>query len=297
MQTTSILIPPGQITARQYAGRDKAIVHGVPVCDPVIVDNIAAAYDPRLFEPVKVCAMPGGRYELVDGHHRFAAALVLGLDAIPALVIESTGEADRLGLQVAANNARAKDDPETLGSCFIQLMAAGKTEAQAAADIGVKLATARKYKALAQAPEALREWHRDGSLPLEVVAMICDKPIAPGSMRKLAELYRREKAQRPKFKPEGFRLYVDEFTRQLLERKPAAVQSLLINEDEDADESAAIERADKAVARRRVLDFENQVKAGLEALADPDVAAAIFARLDDSSFAAAMRFRDKGVAA
>lgn len=297
MQTTTILIPPGQITARQYAGRDKAIIHGVPVGDSGIVETIVATYDPRQFEPLKVRIIGPGKYELVDGHHRLAAALMLGLAEVEAIPIEFTGEADRRAFQVAMNNARAKDDPETLGHQFIDLLALGKTEAEAAAAIGVKLATARKYKALAQAPEALREWHRDGSLPLEVVAMICDKPIAPGSMRKLAELYRREKAQRPKFKPEGFRLYVDEFTRQLLERKPAAVQSLLVNEDEDVDESAAIDRADKAVARRRVLDFENQVKAGLEALADPDVAAAIFARLDDSSFAAAMRFRDKGAAA
>ena len=297
MQTATILIPPGQITARQYAGRDKATVHGVPVCDTTIVENIAADFDAMKFEPVKVTACESGGYELVDGHHRFAAALQIGLAEIPAIVVQFASDAERRGYQSAMNNARALDTAETKGNLFIQDLADGTPEAKAASNIGVKLSTARKYAALAQSPQALRDWYNAGAIPLEVIAMIGEKPIAPGSKRKLAELYMREKAQRPKFKPEGFRLYVDEFTRQLLERKPAPVQSLLVSDDEDADESAAIDRADKAVARRRVLDFENQVKAGLDALADPEVAAAIFARLDDSAFAAAMRFRREGAAA
>ena len=297
MQTTTILIPPGQITARQYAGRDKATVQGVPVCDTTIVDNIAAQYDPDKFEAVRVTVGASGGYDLVDGHHRLAAALQLGLDTIPAMIVHFASDAERRGYQSAMNNARALDTPETKGALFIAALADGVSEDKAAADIGVKLGTARKYAALAQAPEALREWYRAGAIPLEVIAMIGEKPIAPGSMRKLAELYMREKAQRPKFKPEGFRLYVDEFTRQLLERKPAAVQSLLVNEDEDADESAAIDRADKAVARRRVLDFENQVKAALDAVADLDVAAAFGSRLDDSTFAAIARFREKAAVA
>jgi ParB-like chromosome segregation protein Spo0J len=227
---STILIPPGAITAHQYAGRDKAIVHGIPVGDPVIVENIAAEYDARKFEPVKVSETGPGAYELVDGHHRLAAALALGLDVIPAIVVQFTSDADRRGFQSAMNNARALDTAETKGNLFIQALADGTPEAKAAADIGVKLATARKYQALAQSPAELRAWYNDGRIPLEVIAMIGEKPIAPGSKRKLAELYMREKAVRPKFKPEGFRLYVDEFTRQLLERKPAPVQSLLLNE-------------------------------------------------------------------
>jgi len=244
------------------------------------VRGIAEAYDPRLFEPVKVRDLGGGKYELLDGHHRLAAVKLLKLDAIPAIVVESTDDSDRLALQVAANNARAKDDPETLGNCYRQLLDLGKSEAEAARAIGVTAGTAKRYLALTEVTAELRDWYRDGRLPLEVIAMIAEHELSPGAQRKLAEAYIREKAQHPKFQPVDFRLFVDEFSRQLLAGSPTSTQTLLVNPDEDPAELQAIERAEKALARQKAIDLEKRIKRALDLLSDPQVAEAVAARLD-----------------
>lgn len=278
MKDTTLRISPDSITARQYAGRDRDTVCGVPVGDAVIVQNIADAYDPRLFEPVKVRETGAGKYELVDGHHRLAAAKMLKLDSIPAIAVEFTSDADRLAVQVGANNARAKDSPETLGNLFARMQADGKSETEAARYIGVTVATARKYATLADSPDVIREWYADGRLPLEVIAMIGEYEVKPGAFRRLAEYYIREKAQHPKFQPADFRLFVDEFTRQLAADPPKYSQTSLLNADEDPAEIAAIERAEAKLDRQRLVDFEKRVKRVLADLADPEIAAAVLAR-------------------
>lgn len=278
MNENLLRIPPDSITARQYAGRDRDTICDVPIGDAVIVQGIADAYDPRLFEPVKVRDLGAGKYELVDGHHRLAAARLLKLDSIPAIVVEFTSDADRLAVQVGANNARAKDSPETLGQCFARLQDGGKSETEAARSVGVTVATARKYAALAESPDVIREWYRDGRLPLETVAMISEHPISAGAMRRLAEAYIREKAQHPKFQPADFRLFTDEFVCQLLAAPPAMTQTSLLNADEDPAEIAAIERATAKLDRQKRVDFEKVVKRVLADLADPEVAAAVAAR-------------------
>jgi len=164
MNENLLRIPPDSISARQYAGRDREIISDVPIGDAVIVQGIADAYDPRLFEPVKVRDLGAGKYELVDGHHRLAAAKLLKLDSIPAIVVEFSSDADRLAVQVAANNARAKDSPETLGRLFARMQGGGTSESEAAHAVGVTVATARKYATLADAPDVIREWYRDGRL-------------------------------------------------------------------------------------------------------------------------------------
>ncbi len=52
------------------------------------VDRIAAAMMSRRdFSPIYVVALPDGKFEMRDGHHRLAAARRLGAVAIPALIV------------------------------------------------------------------------------------------------------------------------------------------------------------------------------------------------------------------
>jgi len=115
-------------------------------------------------------------------------------------------------------------------------------------------------------------------LPLETVAMISEHPISAGAMRRLAEAYIREKAQHPKFQPADFRLFCDEFARQLMAAPPAMTQTSLLNTEEDPAEIEAIERAAAKLDRQKRVDFEKVVKRVLADLADPEVARAVHTR-------------------
>lgn len=51
------------------------------------VERIAAEFDWSLFSPVIVAPVAGGRYAIIDGQHRAAAALLVGEKSVPAMVV------------------------------------------------------------------------------------------------------------------------------------------------------------------------------------------------------------------
>ncbi|VTZ52510.1 Chromosome partitioning protein ParB [Methylocella tundrae] len=90
------------------------------------VRGIAANFSWMKFAPVVVCPVQGGAYAIVDGQHRTTAALTIGIDSVPCLIIQAdrkqqaesfrainagTVKVNRLAIYRAS---RAAGDPEAL---------------------------------------------------------------------------------------------------------------------------------------------------------------------------------------
>lgn len=76
-------------------------------------DQLCAAIARAGFlQPVLLREMEDGSHECVDGHHRLRAAQIVGLDEVPAVVLEVGDDAHALAdaLQLGMNNLRGEVD-------------------------------------------------------------------------------------------------------------------------------------------------------------------------------------------
>lgn len=83
---------------------DRSYQRGLSRRSERLVERIARGFDPAAFG-VLTCRPEGDLVEVIDGQHRALAALAIGLEAVPALVLDGAGAArflavnsDRLGL-------------------------------------------------------------------------------------------------------------------------------------------------------------------------------------------------------
>lgn len=53
-----------------------------------VIQRIAAEFDWAMFVPVMAAPMHGGGFALIDGQHRAHAALMVGLDRVPAMIVD-----------------------------------------------------------------------------------------------------------------------------------------------------------------------------------------------------------------
>lgn len=68
---------------------DETYQHPLAASNWLIIRRIAEAFDWAKFTPVMVAAIPGGGfYALIDGQHRAHAAALVGLDHIPAMIVD-----------------------------------------------------------------------------------------------------------------------------------------------------------------------------------------------------------------
>jgi len=71
--------------------------------------------------PVVVRPLGDGTYELVDGEHRWKAAVELGLTHIPAVVLEEYEDAEAKALSIALNEIKGKADAPRLAAVLYDL--------------------------------------------------------------------------------------------------------------------------------------------------------------------------------
>lgn len=74
-------------------------------------------------QPVLVRELAGGRYEIVDGHHRTRAARELGMSHLPAIVFDgSVGAADAARIAIAMNRLRGELRLGEVAEIFAELV-------------------------------------------------------------------------------------------------------------------------------------------------------------------------------
>lgn len=86
----------------------------------LLVSNIREV---GFIDPVAVCPLPGGRYRIVNGEHRWRAAKVLGMKEIPVVVLEDWEEDLQKAQTVKLNILRGKLDPVKFSKLFDSMAA------------------------------------------------------------------------------------------------------------------------------------------------------------------------------
>lgn len=130
------------------------------------VEKIAAEFDWSCFAPLIVAPAVGGRYALIDGQHRATAALLVGEDSAPAMIViaDKTRQAKSFA---AINGTVTKMSPLAL---YRAARAAGDAEALAVDEVasrcGVRVLTyplviERMKPGDCTAPSTLLKAHRD----------------------------------------------------------------------------------------------------------------------------------------
>jgi hypothetical protein len=82
--------------------------------NPKRVARIADAWDPDLAGAITVGVGTDGKRYVLDGYHRVTAARAVGVEELPAFIIENVTKADRARLFVDLNSSRKAVDEETL---------------------------------------------------------------------------------------------------------------------------------------------------------------------------------------
>ena len=120
-------VPTASLVHDNYRDLDKAHVSRIAA-------NMAAqGYDDEY--RLRVRPLSTDRWQIVDGHHRAAAAVAANLKTVPVVVVrEASGSALRLQ-QLRANMANRQDDDVTLAETFQRLIDDGQTVEDIAAAI------------------------------------------------------------------------------------------------------------------------------------------------------------------
>lgn len=129
-----------------------------------------------LLQPVILNALLDGRYRVIDGRRRIAAADALGWGDIRALVyaVDDLAEAS---MAVTANAVRG-DNPLTDLAAILRLHEAGFSEGQIAAATGLSRALIRKRLKLALLPDGLLEGLFAGKIAVGVAERAASLPPA-----------------------------------------------------------------------------------------------------------------------
>jgi ParB family chromosome partitioning protein len=127
--------------------------------------ELAASIGARgVLQPVLVTARPGGRYELIAGERRLRAAVLAGLDRIPALV-RSTEDGERLELALIENMARADLNPvETARACAALIDELGLSKEEVGRRVGRSRASISNTVRLLDLPDEVLAMLETGEL-------------------------------------------------------------------------------------------------------------------------------------
>lgn len=129
--------------------------------------------------------MEDGFYWLVDGERRWRAAMLAGLEEIPALVrtaaLRSNGEGgrQRLLLAVVANLQRKQMDPIEEALAFKQLAENGFTVSEIAEQVGMHVSSVYSRLRLLNVEPEIQDLYARGLLPLmtEAIQAIENLPV------------------------------------------------------------------------------------------------------------------------
>jgi ParB family chromosome partitioning protein len=144
---------------------------------PAGLEGLAASIKRHgLLQPVVVTRAPEGGYYLIAGERRWRAAALAGLERIPAVVREGTGDSDRLALALIENLQREDLTPVEEARAYHHLRSElGLSQEEIAGRVGKQRST------VANALRLL-------NLPLAVQAQVDASELSAGHARALAGL-------------------------------------------------------------------------------------------------------------
>jgi ParB family chromosome partitioning protein len=114
--------------------------------------------------------MSDGFYWLLDGERRWRAAILAGLEIIPAAVRAPNGNDDRerLTLALIANMQRKNMDPIELSKAFRELIKLGYSAEEIARQMGVSIQMISLRLRLLDLEPEVQELYAEGRLPLDL---------------------------------------------------------------------------------------------------------------------------------
>ena len=125
--TELLNVPTASLVHDNYRDLDKAHV------SRIAANMVAQGFDDEY--RLRVRPLLADKWQIVDGHHRAAAAVAANLATVPVIVVrEASGSALRLQ-QLRANMANRQDDDVTLAETFQRLIDDGQTVEDIAAAI------------------------------------------------------------------------------------------------------------------------------------------------------------------
>ena len=144
------------------------------------VTELAASIETHgLLSPIRVAESEAGRYELVYGQRRLAAARHIGLPAIPAIVDGEQLNAQARTVEQLLENLQREDlNALDTARAYRELLDHGLTQRELAEQIGVSQPTIANTLALLKAPEAIQAHVAAGELTRSHVEAIAKLPKA-----------------------------------------------------------------------------------------------------------------------
>ena len=137
-------------------------------------DFIASIRERGVLEPVVVTKDEEGRYLLRYGQRRTLAAVEVGQATIPAYIVESTADADRIIDQLAENDHRAGINVGERVAALATLAGLGMTAAQIAKQTATRKADVETALVVAASPMASKATNRFHFLTLDQAATIAE---------------------------------------------------------------------------------------------------------------------------
>jgi ParB/RepB/Spo0J family partition protein len=153
--------------------------------DPSLIDVIEA-FNPRtsmddeqlreltasvssvgVLQPITIVRAKEGRYRLVVGHRRLAAALAAKVPTVPSLVYDAIDDASKLQFAIIENLQREDMNPVDEAQAYQRAIAGGSlTQKQLASVIGKSASHVSERLRLLKLPDEARALIASGSLPL-----------------------------------------------------------------------------------------------------------------------------------
>ena len=157
---------------------------------------VASIRERGVLAPVLVSPHTGETaFVLVDGHRRLAAARAVGLERIPARVVEISDRADGEVLAMVANVRRLNLGPVEEADAYVRILEAnGWTQKRLAASLGVTEAHVGGRLKLSRLPQEVRTQISAGAVPLAAVPTI--EKVAVGAPELAGALVSEESVER-----------------------------------------------------------------------------------------------------
>ena len=129
-----------------------------------------------ILEPIMVTPGEYGRYTIIAGHRRHAAARLVNLTEVEVIVQAVDSDADRQRMMLIENLHR--EDLSVLDKArgFKALADAGLSQRDIAGQVGVSQATVSKHMSLLKLPEEVQQWVVDQRLSQEDATRIAGLP-------------------------------------------------------------------------------------------------------------------------
>lgn len=129
-----------------------------------LADSIAAQ---GLIQPILVCPVAGGRYEIIAGERRWRACRQAGLTAIPAVVREDVDEQSAIAIALVENLQRDDLDPLEEAAALGRLLSEfGLTHHRVAEAVGKSRTTVTNLLRLLELNEDVKQHLRERHLEM-----------------------------------------------------------------------------------------------------------------------------------